>query len=266
MCGNQLCEFGEQCTTTDCANGCPDDCPSFVGRQCPLGLSSSGVVMQCSGRGDCLPYVGTCSCDTGYMGNNCSSCADKFLRVVVNGPCIMIPGSQTSCSDGVKNGNELGVDCGGPNCPPCPSNRMTPVTIAALTVSVVCGVGIVAGSGLYVRRATKRLNQVGVVRSGVVTGSDGKPTTARASSTSPRKRNVKTQKVMPAPVVVHSRMRASITQWLRRRSNGPDEYMDNKSSGTADLAVHSLDLAGADIARLEEESRTAAVAASATVT
>jgi hypothetical protein len=33
---------------------------------------------------------------------------------------VFLPGALTSCSDGVRNGNEAGVDCGGPNCGPCP--------------------------------------------------------------------------------------------------------------------------------------------------
>ena len=34
----------------------------------------------------------------------------------VRGSCVFMPGSLTSCDDGVRNGNEEGVDCGGPNC------------------------------------------------------------------------------------------------------------------------------------------------------
>ncbi|MCX7549262.1 hypothetical protein OS191_00245, partial [Xanthomarina sp. F2636L] len=30
-------------------------------------------------------------------------------------PCVIPP----TCSDGVQNGNETGVDCGGPDCAPC---------------------------------------------------------------------------------------------------------------------------------------------------
>jgi hypothetical protein len=32
------------------------------------------------------------------------------------------PGPPT-CSDGIKNGNETGVDCGGPDCPRCPNGQ-----------------------------------------------------------------------------------------------------------------------------------------------
>jgi len=32
---------------------------------------------------------------------------------------LLIAGSTSSCSDGIQNGNETGVDCGGPDCAPC---------------------------------------------------------------------------------------------------------------------------------------------------
>ena len=36
------------------------------------------------------------------------------------------PGSPTpSCTDGIQNGQETGVDCGGPSCPPCPAGCLT---------------------------------------------------------------------------------------------------------------------------------------------
>ena len=39
---------------------------------------------------------------------------------------ISLPGSPTpSCTDGIQNGQETGVDCGGPSCPPCPTGCTT---------------------------------------------------------------------------------------------------------------------------------------------
>ena len=29
-----------------------------------------------------------------------------------------------TCTDGIKNGSETDVDCGGPDCPPCPTGRL----------------------------------------------------------------------------------------------------------------------------------------------
>jgi hypothetical protein len=34
------------------------------------------------------------------------------------------PPPGATCSDGVKNGNETDVDCGGPDCPPCANGRL----------------------------------------------------------------------------------------------------------------------------------------------
>jgi hypothetical protein len=43
-------------------------------------------------------------------------CARRFTRI--KGVCVFMPGALVSCSDGVRNGNEVGVDCGG-TCPIC---------------------------------------------------------------------------------------------------------------------------------------------------
>ena len=65
----------------------------------------------------------------------CSSCSDGILNgnetgVDCGGPdctdCI-------SCTDGILNGNETEIDCGGPDCPPC-------------EVEATCSDGILNGS------------------------------------------------------------------------------------------------------------------------
>jgi hypothetical protein len=56
------------------------------------------------------------------------------------GRCIFLPGALSSCSDGVKNGNEEGVDCGGPHCAStCPPvNRVqTGIKVAIIVGSLV---------------------------------------------------------------------------------------------------------------------------------
>lgn len=35
---------------------------------------------------------------------------------------MLIVGASVSCVDGVRNGNEEGLDCGGPNCDACPGS------------------------------------------------------------------------------------------------------------------------------------------------
>jgi hypothetical protein len=172
VCGNQQCEYGEQCLDVDCDGGtqCKSDCP-FALKQCPKGSRPGALVpTQCSGRGTCNPGSGTCQCYVGYTGLACSACGLEFVSV--EAACVLMPGAlvrlwmgvggaggeggggkgsgwcgreqsqgqrshafpvhhfcsllgagpfavglQVSCTDGVRNGNEGGVDCGGPNCP-----------------------------------------------------------------------------------------------------------------------------------------------------
>ncbi len=43
----------------------------------------------------------------------CSLCSCAPCVPVVSRSCVFLPGALSSCSDGVQNGNEDGVDCGG---------------------------------------------------------------------------------------------------------------------------------------------------------
>ena len=71
-----------------------------------------------------------------YGDGICCAYGNGSYNVVVNGSSVASGGqfttSQTksfcintssgsSCTDGIKNGQETGVDCGGPTCPPCPA-------------------------------------------------------------------------------------------------------------------------------------------------
>ena len=49
--------------------------------------------------------------------------------------CTFLPGALTSCGDGIQNGNEEGVDCGGPNCGAC-SDTILRVSADTVRVSV----------------------------------------------------------------------------------------------------------------------------------
>lgn len=51
-------------------------------------------------------------------------------------PCVTPP----TCDDGIQNGDEEGVDCGGSNCAPCPVVCVEPV--ASATVTSYCGPGV----------------------------------------------------------------------------------------------------------------------------
>jgi hypothetical protein len=113
-CGNQRCEYGENCMGAECSSPCRQDCP-FPLLPCPA--SPSG--MTCSGHGTCSPGPGACACFPGYSGATCGECS--ALHVPIGPHCVALPASDASCLDRVSNGNEEGIDCGGPNCPECGS-------------------------------------------------------------------------------------------------------------------------------------------------
>jgi hypothetical protein len=164
-CGNGRCEFGEACPGIEqganCSSGaaCPADCPLtaeqrrcasttqqvasgvWVTRDAMVGFRASidparlmwlgplGTVLclqPCSGHGRCLGHgvSGYCDCNTGYAGLACSVCSRTFVRV--GGTCVLLPGALTSCTDGVRNGNEEGIDCGGAQCAPCTAGTRPP--------------------------------------------------------------------------------------------------------------------------------------------
>lgn len=141
------CEFGEECTDPACATGCLQDCPAFVGR-CPVGINTQGVQAVCSSVGSCVAATATCACNIGYAGNACEDCAVNFvwgLNPADGGKvCVSLPGVLVSCSDGKQDGNEEGVDCGGPNCAACAFVSTAP---GGGTPAWWVQVGIVGGCG-----------------------------------------------------------------------------------------------------------------------
>lgn len=84
---------GNACTEDLCASGVASNPPTAAGRGC----GTAGML--CDGAGACVECVRGSDCATG---------------VCVGGRC-----QSASCSDGIRNGTETGVDCGG-TCPLCP--------------------------------------------------------------------------------------------------------------------------------------------------
>ena len=121
-------------------------------------MNTSGLPALCSGHGLCLQLSGDCFCNYGYTGSDCGSCAGQFTRVIRNGPCRFMLGSLVNCSDGVQNGNEAGVDCGGPNCDPCKDISGTGPDLFLL---VFVGIPVVfVGCGLCTWYLARRRSQL----------------------------------------------------------------------------------------------------------
>ena len=203
VCGNQRCELGEACsalssnasahvlpsgTTSTSVGGqsstsesssesqcCQADCPVVV-QSCTTG-GVAGLV--CSGHGSCLSGTGVCRCFTGYTSDACDSCAAQYTprNDSSNGvsTCVLLPGALSTCTNGVRDGREVGVDCGGV-CPPCASgasSSSTTLNVAAsgpgsvVLVSVsIGGATLVALAGAGVvwfrrRKASRRRAQHG---------------------------------------------------------------------------------------------------------
>ena len=110
-CGGPLClpcEDGARCLLSrDCSSSlCRDNI--CLPATCADGLLSGNETDVDCGGGACLPCadgkdcsIGLRDCESGACGSTSGKCAPK------------------TCSDGIQNGNETGVDCGGGACEPC---------------------------------------------------------------------------------------------------------------------------------------------------
>jgi hypothetical protein len=82
---------GNECTLDVCTDGVASNPPAMVATACMMSR-------QCDGRGACVECL---------RGSDCSS-----------GVCVMNVCGSASCLDGIRNGTETGIDCGG-TCPVC---------------------------------------------------------------------------------------------------------------------------------------------------
>jgi len=123
---------GNPCTTGVCNNGMPMQMNHAVGSNCGNGnvCNSMGMCVDCANDGDCnggdvCNSMGTCvecvvdgDCNGNDVCNNMSMCVqcvvDTDCKVGTNPTCVQ--SNCISCSDGIKNGDEVGVDCGGTKC------------------------------------------------------------------------------------------------------------------------------------------------------
>lgn len=78
-------------------------------------------------------------CAAGRAGPACSDCALNYTQV--GSVCVFLPGSTTaSCHNGVRDGLETGIDCGGSVCDPC-SNE-SPFSRIPLDMWIIIGLAV----------------------------------------------------------------------------------------------------------------------------
>ena len=94
------------CTGLQCGgDGCGGSCGTCPGNQ------SCNANGQC---GECVPNCSGVECGNDGCGGSCGECVGGFF--CNGGFCT---DEEPSCSDGVFNGEESDVDCGGPVCSKC---------------------------------------------------------------------------------------------------------------------------------------------------
>jgi len=140
-------ETGVDCGGPDCAP-CPCDTPSGLGAS-PNDVDASLTWSSVSGAADYNVRARATGTSTWTTGNNLSSpvnytgltaCTEYEFQVQSN--CTGNTSSWSAsfvftttgcvtptCDDGIQNGQETGVDCGGPDCPPCNGGECTYVVI-----------------------------------------------------------------------------------------------------------------------------------------
>jgi hypothetical protein len=110
----KTCKLGTDCSDGVC-KGMPLTCQAPT---CTDDVQNGNETdTDCGGAG----YMGAAPCPRCGTGKNCGSSATNCVNLVCTGGVCQAP----ACTDGVKNGDETDIDCGGgsymglPACPPC---------------------------------------------------------------------------------------------------------------------------------------------------
>jgi uncharacterized delta-60 repeat protein len=91
---------GKQCTLDVCKDGVLTHDPAAIGAAC-----SEGGGSRCDGAGTCVDCITNANCTAG--------------AVCAAGACV-----SPTCADGVKNGTEVDIDCGGSDCARCDAGKV----------------------------------------------------------------------------------------------------------------------------------------------
>jgi hypothetical protein len=120
---NTPCTDGDACTTGD---------------SCQAGSCVPGTPVTCAPLDSCH-VAGTCDSSTGVCSN--PTAMDGTACTSGGSPGTCQTGTCATCTDGIKNGNETGVDCGG-SCPACPAVNSTTPADAATGVAISSSIAI----------------------------------------------------------------------------------------------------------------------------
>ncbi len=118
------CPSPAPCDTVGCINGFCLTTPTPAGSPASTDIPGDCVAEQCDGSGNVTvtnePSDTPCSTEGGAVCDGSGTCVPCSTdeqcspEVCINGQCV-----EPTCDDGLTNGDETDVDCGGP-CPPCP--------------------------------------------------------------------------------------------------------------------------------------------------
>ncbi|NUQ73069.1 MAG: hypothetical protein HUU21_05895 [Polyangiaceae bacterium] len=141
---------GAECTVDVCEEGAPTTVPYLNSAVCPEsgnGICHNNACVECIN--DMVPCAAGLACDGGtcvsaHCVNNQWEQALGETAMDCGGPCLPCENGSAckvnadcqdnvckagqcqtpTCSDGVRNDNETGIDCGGPpSCPRCPTGQ-----------------------------------------------------------------------------------------------------------------------------------------------
>jgi stigma-specific protein Stig1 len=121
-CGN-VCPTGQTCSNSTCVPAgqvtCSPTtaCPTEPNTSFPSCQNGTCIWACTTGFADC-DHNALNGCETNITSDakNCGGCGITCAQgqACVGGAC-----SASTCTDGIKDGNETGIDCGGGTCPPC---------------------------------------------------------------------------------------------------------------------------------------------------